>query len=44
MTNEKDENINEPVVLAAVPNSQIDGEKYAHIHLIFGFQYSMEAF
>ena len=24
-------NINEPAVLAAAPNSQIDGEKYAHI-------------
>ena len=35
--NERYENINKPVVLAAAPNSQIDGEKYAHIHLIFDY-------
>ena len=40
----KNENMDEPVVLEAAPNSQIDGEKYAHIQLIFGYQYSMGVF
>ena len=36
--------MNKPVVLAAAPNSQIDGEKYAHIQLIFDYQYLMGVF